>query len=281
MNRLAIARFATSAPLHKSPRFVTTLKEASKPPLEKPMAITRPFGLDTPVLLNRKVSHTYSLGALNHELFSSEAKERRQKKLDHEIAHSPFYESKSFRNVNGKIFTPPVSWFKQTVSKFFPDYYGSTLVGPTSLFDVLGPVNIVRVYSTVSGENCVNTWFKDFLEGENYHNKFKEQYPEAQVIDINIPQNWLKGFIINMSKGHIRRTLPHDRWDRYFVLPEHVFPYDIREKLKCDNMCSGYVYLLDHEGRIRWATSGYASDDELALMWKCVAGLTKEAAKVE
>lgn len=258
--------------LYKAPRFVVTLTEAAKPPLEKLIPVTRPFGLDLPVLLNRKVTTSYSVGSL----FSNERKEQRQKKLDHEIAHSPFYELKSFRNVNGKIFTPPVLWFKRDHSLYFPDFYGLTLAGNTSLFDVLGPVNLVRVYSTVSGENCCNTWFGDYLHD---YAKFKLDYPQAQIIDINIPQNWLKGFVINLLKGHIRKTLSPERWDRYFVLPDHIFPFDIRQKLLCDNMCSGYVYVLDNEGKIRWATSGFALDEEKALMYKCVRGLEKEAAQ--
>lgn len=263
---------STTTRLAKQPRFVTTLKEAAKPPLEKSIPVTSPFGLDSPVLLNRKVTTSYLLSLL----FSSESKERRQKQLDHEIAHSPFYESKSFRNVNGKIFTPPISWFKQEHAKFFPDFYGLTLAGPTSLFDVLGAVNLVRVYSTVSGENCCNTYFGDYM---NDYESFHREHPLTNIIDINIPQNWLKGFVINLLKNHIRTTIPKERWNQYFVLPEHILPFDIRQKLLCDNMCSGYVYVLDDQGRIRWATLGYADDDEFELLWRCVRGLERVASQ--
>ncbi|KAK6453781.1 ATPase assembly factor ATP10 [Scheffersomyces xylosifermentans] len=282
MNRLAARRFTQSASLlnGKSPRFVTTLKEASKPALEKSRPITKPIGLDSPILLNHKIGDTYSLTNIKEELFSSEAKERRQKKLDYEIKHSPFYETKSFRNTNGKIFTPPISFFKKDKAKYFPDFISTTLDGQQrSLYEILtGKVSIVRLYSTVSGEQCSHTYFKeegkDFAGGD--YTEFQSKYPKGQIIDINIPQNWMKGFFLGLSKSSIKKTIAPERHGKYFILPDHIFQYDVREKLYCDNMCSGYIYLLDHNGKIRWATSGYSNEEESALMWKCVKGLEKE-----
>lgn len=253
-----------------TPRFVTTLKAGAKPALEKSIAITRPFGLDSPILLNRKIGNTYSLSNIRSELFSSEAKERRQKKLDYEITHSPFYESKSFRNTNGKIFTPPISYFKLDKSKYFPDFIATTLnSNQTSIFDLFeGKISIVRVYLTVSGQNCVESWFKGFNP--------VDKYPSTQIIDINIPANWLKGFIIGLSKNSIKKTIPEDRWNKYFILPDHIWQYDIREKLLCDNMCSGYLYIVDNNGKIRWATSGSSNEEEFKLFEKVLKGLQKE-----
>jgi len=276
MKSLGSLRFLSSGRVCLSgPRFVETLKAGAKPPLEKPRAVTRPFGLDSPILLNRSVGDSFSLGNIRHELFSAEAKERRQKKLDHEITHSPFYETKSFRNTNGKIFTSPISYFKLDKAKYFPDFIGNTLAGTqTSLFDIIeGKVNIVTVFLTVSGENCVKTWFEEFNPSE--------KYPKLQIIDINIPQNWLKGFMIGLSKNLIKKTLPESRWGSYFVLPDHIWQYDTREKLLCDNMCSGYIYLVDHNGKIRWAASGYANEEEMKVFDKCLRGLQKELESLE
>lgn len=260
--------------MDNSPRFVTTLKAGAKPALEKSMPITRPFGLDTPILLNRNIGNTYTLGNIKNELFSPEAKERRQKKLDYEITHSPFYESRSFRNTNGKIFTPPISYFKLDKAKYFPDFIASTLDSQKkSLFDLLeGKISIIQVYLTVSGQQCVESWFKDFDPSK---------FLNSQRIDVNIPANWLKGFIIGLSKNSIKKTIPEDRWNKYFILPDHIWQYDVREKLLCDNMCSGYLYVVDHNGKIRWATSGSANEDESKLFEKVLKGLQKEIEALE
>lgn len=286
MFRNSVRLFSVAVPrLNKSPRFVTTLKEASKPALEKSRPITKPIGLESPVLLNHKLGDTYSLTNIKQELFSSEAKERRQKKLDYEIRHSPFYETKSFRNTNGKIFTPPISFFKKDKALYFPDFISSTLDGQSrSLYEILADkVSIVRLYSTVSGEQCSHSYFKvdgkDYAQGD--YGVFEENHPQSQIIDINIPQNWMKGFLLGLSKSNIKKTISPQRHNKYFILPDHIFQYSLREKLMCDNMCSGYIYLLDHNGKLRWATSGYANDEELALMWKCVRGLEKELSSLK
>lgn len=266
----------------KLPRFAETLKEASKPALQHSHLISKPFGLAAPTLLNPQTSDKYDLSytAVKHKMFSADAKEKRQKVLDHDIAHSPFYESKSFNNVNGKIFTPPVSYFKRDKSLYFPDFLADTLVNKEQRLGSLweGKVSIVRVFSTVSGENCSKTYF-DSDQG-NYltdgYQSFSTKYPSTQIIDVNMPQTALKKFIVNLSKGNLKKLIPEPRHNKYFIAPYKLFPLDVRKELNCDNVCSGYIYLLDAKGRIRWATSGSANEAEYSLMWKCVAGLEKE-----
>ncbi|KAG7194371.1 Mitochondrial ATPase complex subunit atp10 [Scheffersomyces spartinae] len=282
-SRIFIRNFSGSSRCGiKTPRFAKTIAEAGKPPLTESIPITRPFGLDSPILLNHRTQDAYSISHIKNELFSAEARERRQRQLDHDIKHSPFYESKSFENTKGKIFTPPVSYFRAEKSKHFPDFIGVTVCGSErSLFEILeGNVTIVRVYSTVSGENCVNSYFK--VDNKNYltseYSEFEKEYPMTQIVDVNIPQSWIKGFIVRMSKSNIRKMIPKERLDKYFVLPDDVFSVQMKEKLNMDNLCSGYIYLLDSCGRIRWATSGYANEAEIKLMWKCVKGLQRELA---
>ena len=265
------------------PRFVDTIKEVSKPAQEDSYEITRPIGLAKPVLLNHKLSDTYSISNIGQELFGSQAKERRQKNLDYDIKHSPIYDIKSFRNTNGKIFKPPISWFKQDKSLYFPDFIAKTLTGElNSLYDVLNnKYSIVRLYSTVTGEQCSKSYFK--VDNEDYYTtnykSFSEKFPDFQIIDINMPSSWIKGFILNLSLSNLRKMISPERYQNYFILPLHILPPEIREQLHCDNQCTGYIYILDPTGKIRWATSGYSTKEDLQLMWKVVRGLEKEASQ--
>ncbi|CUM67472.1 uncharacterized protein PRCAT00005169001 [Priceomyces carsonii] len=265
------------------PRFAKTILAASKAPLTKPRTITRPFGYQSPVLLNHRTADVFSIGWLIRELFGLEAKERRQKKLDHEISHSPFYESKSFLNTNGKIFTPPVSYFKQERAQYFPEFISATLLKKhQSLYELLeNKVSVLRIYSTYSGDKCSRTYFetKDGNYLNEKYDKFLSMYPSAQIIDVNVPQSWIKGFLVKIFVGRIKKAVNRERYRKYMILPEHIFSYDVRSKLLCDNMCSGYVYVLDNEGKIRWATSGNADEAEKKQLWKCVLGLEKELSK--
>lgn len=279
MNHIGLRAFSQSARQKAAPRFTKTLSEASKPPLQKPHVILRPFGLEEAKLLNKK---SFDIASLNVKelLFDKELKEARQAQLDYEIKHSPFYESKSFTNTNGKIFTPPVSYFRNDKAKYFPDFVGNTLVHRNQQFSSLlsEHISIVRIYSTISGEKCADTYFKNATK--NYLTKdymeFQEEFPHSQIVDINIPQNWLKGFFVKLSQGNIRKLVHSARHDKYFIVPTRVFPFDVKEALLCDNACSGYIYIVDREGKIRWATSGYANDEEIKIMRKCLKGLENE-----
>ncbi|KAI5970677.1 ATP10 [Candida margitis] len=263
------------------PRFVNTIKEVSQPAQENSYEITRPIGLPKPVLLNHKLSDTYSISNIGEELFGAQAKERRQKNLDYDIKHSPIYDIKSFQNTKGKIFRPPISWFKQDKALYFPDFIAKTLTGKSnSLYDVLNnKYSIVRLYSTAIGEQCSKSYFK-VDDGDYYstdYKKFTEKFPNFQIVDINMPSSWLKGFILNLSLSNLRKMILPDRYQNYFILPLHILPPEIREHLHCDNQCSGYIYILDPSGKIRWASSGYSTPEDLQLMWKVVRGLQKEA----
>ena len=185
------------------PRFVTTLKEASKPALEKSQPITKPFGFDSPTYLSHESSSITNV-------LSLAAREKRQKQLDHDIVHSPFYESKSFTNTQGKIFTPPVSYFKKDKAKYFPSFTGYTLLNhKKSLYDVLkGKVSIVRIFSTVSGQNCTDTYTPDNLSAEGYE-QLQKQYPHTQIVDVNLPQSWIKGLFVK-----------NPTWEAWFRLPD-------------------------------------------------------------
>ncbi|EEQ38700.1 ATP10 family protein [Clavispora lusitaniae] len=252
------------------PRFVTTLKEASKPALEKSQPITKPFGFDSPTYLSHESSSITNV-------LSSAAREKRQKQLDHDIVHSPFYESKSFTNTQGKIFTPPVSYFKKDKAKYFPSFTGYTLLNhKKSLYDVLkGKVSIVRIFSTVSGQNCTDTYTPDNLSAEGYE-QLQKQYPHTQIVDVNLPQSWIKGLFVKLAKSNLRGMIPPARHDTYFMLSSNTFSVDVKKTLMCDNTCSGYIYILDEDGKIRWATSGFANDDETKVLWRTVRGLEKE-----
>lgn len=260
---------------NKTPRFLNTLKEASKPPLTKPEVISRPFGFDERVTLQNTAPSIFNL-------FSKEGKEQRKRQLDHDIAHSPFYESKSFANTKGKIFSPPISYFKQDRAKYFPSFLATPLLGKAQeLYDMLAnKVSIIRIFSTLSGETCTKTYVGDYLDREGYE-ELQAKFPNSQIIDLCIPQSKVKSLFVSLGSLSVRRTIPESRLDKYFIIPHGYFDVDTRQILKCDNTCSGYLYVVDEQGKIRWATSGNATESEMEIFFKCLRGLQKELTKKE
>ncbi|EGW33911.1 uncharacterized protein SPAPADRAFT_59285 [Spathaspora passalidarum NRRL Y-27907] len=277
MNRQAIRTIKTKP----FSAVTSTVASATQAAQTKSIPITKPFGLDKPVLLNHTIpENQYNLSSIWHNITSVEGRARRQKQLDYDIKHSALFDAKSFNNVQGKIFTPPPAYFKSQYSKYFPDFIAQTLGGKNlSLYDVLEKkVSIVNLFSTVTGQQCVNSYYK--VEGKDLYAKdyssFQETYPNCQIIDINVPQSWLKGFLLNLSINNLKKMIPQSRYDRYFILPDQIFQYEVRDSLLCSNSCSGYIYVLDSKGRVRWATSGYSTEEDLKLMWKVVKGLNNE-----
>lgn len=246
------------------------MKEAGKPPLEKPTPVTKPFGFDNRVTLNSDAINITNI-------FSKEASERRQAQLDHDIKHSPFYESKSFANTQGKIFSPPISYFRGDRALYFPNFIGYPLNNhKLDLYSLLeGKTTILRIFSTISGENCTNTYVEQYLDSEGYK-EFRESYPHAQIVDVNIPQSWIKGLFVKLAKSNLRKIIPEDRHDKYFIVSDKIFPVSVKRTLKCDNSCSGYLYVIDKDCKIRWATSGMATEEESKTLWMTVRGLEKE-----
>lgn len=265
--------FCSHARLLKMPKILNTVKEAGKPALQKPIPIQKPFGYDAPVSLSQTDTSLFSS-------FSAEARERRERQLNHDLVHSTFYESKSFNNVQGKVILPPVSYFKRDKAMFFPDFTAHTLLNKKrSLREVLqGKVSVVRVFSTVSGSTCADTYVSDYLSDEGYL-RLQAKYPHVQIVDLNVPQSWVKGLFVTLSKQHLRKMVSPARHDCYFFLSNSDFNADVRKVLKCEISCAGYVYVVDETGRIRWATSGYADEKESEALWRAVAGLEKEMAE--
>ncbi|KAK6463443.1 ATPase assembly factor ATP10 [Scheffersomyces coipomensis] len=259
--------------------FVKTISEATKSPIRESIPIKRPIGLPEPTIINKHAG-SLSMGNLFKEIFSSEGRDKRRESLNYDLKHSILYESKSFLNTKGKIFTPPISYFKKEKSRYFANFKGHRLIEPDiNFYDLLkGKVNVVRVYSKQSAFDCVKSYFeidgKD-LAGKDY-NEFLTKFNRSQIIDINLPYRWYEGYFLNQSKKSILKRLPKERYGNYFILPLQELPYKVREELMCDNMCAGYIYVIDEDGKIRWCTSGKANDEELEFLWMCLERLEKE-----
>ena len=97
---------------------------------------------------------------------------------------------------------------------------------------------------------------------------------KVQRVDLNIEQNKMKAFLINLFVPRLRRQVPSDRHDKYFIVRQGVTD-DIRDQVGLVNERVGYVYLLDAQARIRWAASGVATSEEIEALVKGVRRLVE------
>jgi len=95
-----------------------------------------------------------------------------------------------------------------------------------------------------------------------------------QLVRISINQGWmakvlLRPFIVSGTKNAIPKE-DHPNTLLYFGdAPE------MRDVLRMHNPYTGYVYLVDGIGRVRWAGSGEGSEEEVQTMIQCARDITK------
>lgn len=153
---------------------------------------------------------------------------------------------------NGKQWIAPKHLFKAEKSLYFPNLSGRTLASDDAdLLPLFGKPSLIRVFSATSGEEHVHKLGDDL---------------GLQVIDINIQTNTLKYALLKMFLGRIKALIEPERHDKYFILGS-----GFEKKFKVIGMINAYVgysYLVDKEGRIRWASCGRLSDEERSNLTK-------------
>ena len=179
----------------------------------------------------------------------------------------------------GKTFLAPPRLFKSDKALYFPNFHGQTLTKDKKLLDTTpvlhGKVSIVSVFSSAWAENQAATFVSE-KNNPGLHEVVKGSGGVAQLIRINIEENWLKAAIVRLFMPGLRKRLGFDNWGRYFLVMRGVTD-DMRDSIGLLNSKVGYTYLLDGECRIRWAGSGRAEGDEKESLVKGVRRLVEEA----
>lgn len=272
---------SSTRPAHFIGKFNKQLA-ATKPKEFVVVQLNRPIGLPTPPKDTDNNGDLRTVREKFSDFMDREKNKVRQAELEKEISKSGMYDVYTFRKTGGKFFKSPPAYWKAEKALYFPNFFGETLVSSTSkpTTPVLkGSVSVVRVFTSMLGDKSSRAFFQtaegDYMTKDGY-NRFKELYPTAQIVDINVTENATKAIFIKMSKSGLRSQLHPDRHDKYFIVPRKTIPLDIREQIHMDNTYGGFIYVLDHEGKIRWAVCGDADEKDKAMLWRTVRGLQRE-----
>jgi ATPase complex subunit ATP10 len=164
----------------------------------------------------------------------------------------------------GKSFLAPPRPFKGDVSLYFPNLHGRTLLKDKTPRDttnaLIGKTSIVTMYSNLWAENQTKT-FIDPKENPALHDLLAESDGKAQIVRVNMEENWMRAALIRLFMGNLRRLLGEENWGKYFLVRKPVTD-EIRESIGLLNAKVGYVYLVDKDCRIRWAGSGNSESHE-------------------
>lgn len=248
-------------------------------PLSKPLGLSRPPrpGENSP-LDNRSISDRWADHA------SYEKHLARRKAILQDIFERNYY--KDIGNLGklhrGKSILAPSTPFRANVALYFPNLVGLTLKSAWEGRDttpvVRNRVTIVNVVNTEWANAQVQTFTSEkanpalhaFLRSD------EARTAGAQIMTINVEPNWIKHLLIRMFFWRLRRQLPKEQHESYFLL-RHSIPEEVRDALGIWNSKVGYVYLLDGQARVRWAGNGDARDDEKESLVNCVRRLCDEA----
>lgn len=266
----AFSQFSRLLNSKKPTDVFSTLKLASEPRQGQSIPINRPVGYDSPTTIEPYKARIF-------DIFSQDAKGRRQEQIDYDLKHSLPHDTNSFYHLNGKILSPPPSYFREDKSLYFPTFQCTNLNKTThNLSAVLqGKVSILRVFSAKSGEEQINSYVSEYLDEDGYK-KLQETHPNVQIVDVNVP-TVNSSIFAKILVSSIRKNIPPSRRETYYVVEKNLFSASVMKTLKCENKCAGYLYLIDANGKIRWVTSGAATDAEKSCLWTAVRGLQKEA----
>jgi mitochondrial ATPase complex subunit ATP10 len=182
----------------------------------------------------------------------------------------------------GKSFLSPPRLFRGDVSLYFPNLIGKTLLKSRkehldTTLAIAGKVSVVAIFNSVWGDAQAQTFISKRLNPE-LHAVLEKNPGKAQLVQINIEENWLKRWLIYLFKWRLRKQVGKESWGRYFIVSKGAST-DIRESIGLLNSKVGYVYLVDPECKIRWAGSGESLPEEREGLAKGVQRLLDDVSR--
>ena len=179
----------------------------------------------------------------------------------------------------GKTFLSNPKLFRAEKALYFPNLQGVTLASPKDIRDTTpilsDKISVVSIFSGTWAERQTTT----FVENNPELDKVLQQSEGiAQRVDINVEENALKAGLIKLFMSGLRRRMPEDRHDKYFLVRRGITD-ELRDDIGLLNSKVGYVYLVDGYCRIRWAGSGPAEAGEKENLLRGVMKLVQEYEK--
>ncbi|KIR78268.1 hypothetical protein I305_04367 [Cryptococcus gattii E566] len=168
----------------------------------------------------------------------------------------------------GKLWIAPNVLIREDKANYFPDITGKSLMGQnvhtTDVFK--GKATLVTIISTRLSEEHVQSFVQPVLED-------LEGHPDFQFLTINHQPNALKSLLVSFFTSSLKRIVPEHQWPTYLISAGSWSPIDIIEPLGLGNSLLGYVFLVDHNAKVRWAACGLATEDEVKSFRRAAAVL--------
>lgn len=132
--------------------------------------------------------------------------------------------------------------------------------------EIIPSASLLCLSFRASSQKMAESWSVPFLEASDATNiqVYEVSFIESWLLSLNPMKNiFLK--IARSSSNPLRRFA--------YSFGDH---YDLRKKLQILNLLTGYIFLLDRHGRIRWQGFGSATPEEVSSLVSCTSLLLEE-----
>ncbi|XAR60068.1 hypothetical protein NMG60_11033307 [Bertholletia excelsa] len=267
---LRLKRLGSISPAFLNPRLFFTLEEkrSSGIPLSLPSRRTSERFLDI------------------YELGSKAAIEKERARIQDEMSRGYFADISEMKKHGGKIAMANKIVVPAMAAVKFPSLEVNHSDDTTLKLPITCNGNEVDSYKSVvpkatllclsfraSSQAMVDSWsgpfFETFRNSEKVH-LYQVSFIDSWLLSRN-PFKWLMLRIMRRSKPNegkdvLQRQIVYSFGDNYYF----------RKELKILNLLTGYIFLLDNFGRIRWQGYGSATEEELSSMLSCTSFLLQE-----
>ncbi|CAI4035291.1 hypothetical protein SMKI_12G4410 [Saccharomyces mikatae IFO 1815] len=259
-------------------KFLKPMMATASPKEYQIKQLIKPVGLAAAPKRHTK----YSQGNSLKDMFDSEKTNHRVKELAVEFSKSGLYDVQVFQKTKGKLFIAPASYWKDDRALFFPHLVGTSMGDKKeqNIEDLLrGKTSIVRLFSTAAGDKLSSSYFQKTANNEKSIDYLTDadarlslNNNNVQIIEVNLVENVVKSALVKTLARWANRV-PSWRQRFYFECSRAQWPFSVREELFCNNVFSGYIFLVDQHLKIRWAACGEATPSEKEALWKFVKSL--------
>lgn len=207
-----------------------------------------------------------------------------------QIAKPYFRDWSNMRFHKGKVFVANERLFRADAALYFPNFVGKTLkkgavrsgrkdgfggLGRDTCEIMSGKVSVVSLVGNAWAEAQAAT-FCGPEKNPALHEVLRENEELVQRVEINYENNYLKYWILMFfGTPQLRKCRTVEEQGRYFIVRRGMSDI-VKESIGFLNEKGGYVYLVDCEGKIRWAGSAEAEERERESLVKGVTRLITE-----
>eukprot|EP01018_Ginkgo_biloba_P018061 Gb_05631 [translate_table: standard] len=227
-----------------------------------------------------------------YQMTNKEAIEKERARLGDELNRGYFADISELKKHGGKVGYANKTLIPTIAAKRFPPLVVEFTDGRKLAFPlddgkpdgdmqgigktVIPHVTLLCLSFRANSQAMIDSWSLPFLEA------FKTK-SDVQLYEVSFIDSWLlslspikhlllwtmrKSEAINGNQG-LQRHVVYSFGDHYYL----------RKELNILNLLTGYIFLLDKKGRIRWQGFGLASNAEVSSMLSCTSSLLEDQCK--